>query len=530
MPPPVDPCLAQVSDAARVRWTVRQKLVAMPLRLMFLHAETPLDRIEAAVRREITDLCERAFYAAAASGAPADVREALERGRADGFFPTETLRRHPEMAEWVDKHQRLQRRLTWLLNPEVTREALPTLDPRKDCDQIWCFVKYEFRPEFLYCAWGNAIQRISQSEAISNFFHSTGTAEETPVKRTEDTLLHYYYFFNWGLDSYHGRKAIEGMNQMHGRYFIPNDGMKYVLLNAAFTVLDAFDRVGHRPLTDIERQGYFNAQINMGLAMNIQELNYDWNEMRAWFDGLSEACAEFKPGKLRMWNALEDNFDRDAKIPGVVGRFRRTFEKIGMDNYYRSALGFADPTDAEKAHARRVLGWFRNLRGSLPRGEPYIESLQNFITYPKGVSIEKAGEKKRSPRMPAACPFSGRTIEERNVEPITPPLLHASHAPDVELRTVTWEEVNGHRREGDLWVVFGGQVYDVSAFARNHPGGLTVLLNGAGRDMTKAFDKAGHSDLTRTFTLNYRIGRIEPGPPPAWKRPESAPYADLQTH
>lgn len=514
---------------------------------MFLHADTPQDRIERAVSRELVDLCERATRAINAlaldNGSAPEGRaalNALERGRVEGFFPREELkniagshhspRLASELGTWIEKHERLERRLRWLLNPEVTRAALPTLDPREDCDQIWCFVKYEFRPEFLFCAWGNAIERIAQSEAVSNFFHSTGTAEETPVKRTEDTLLHYYYFFNWGLDSMHGRKAIEGMNQMHGRYFIHNDGMKYVLLNAAFTVIDALRTVGHRPLSEVERLGYFHAQINMGQAMNIRELTHSWDEMRLWFDTLSRANAEFAPQKLRMWNSLEDNFDRDAKVPKVVGQFRRTLEKIGMDDTYRSALGFKDPTDQEKARARKVVNWFTSLRESLPRGEPYIESLQNFFTYPKGVDIEAAGEKKRSARMPAACPFSGRTMEERNVEPITPPLLHASHAPDVELRMVTWEEVNGHRREGDLWVVFGGQVYDVSAFARNHPGGLKVLLNGAGRDMTKAFENAGHSDLTRTFALNYRIGRIEPGPPPAWKRPEAAPYADLQTH
>jgi cytochrome b involved in lipid metabolism len=144
------------------------------------------------------------------------------------------------------------------------------------------------------------------------------------------------------------------------------------------------------------------------------------------------------------------------------------------------------------------------------------------------VSIEAAGEKKRSKRMPAACPFSGRPVELREVEPILPPLLHLGDAPAVELRTITWEEVRSHRAEGDLWVVFGGQVYDVSAFATHHPGGLAVMLNGAGRDMTTAFEKAGHSDLTRTFALNYRIGRIESGPPPKWTRPESLVYA--QTH
>jgi cytochrome b involved in lipid metabolism len=85
----------------------------------------------------------------------------------------------------------------------------------------------------------------------------------------------------------------------------------------------------------------------------------------------------------------------------------------------------------------------------------------------------------------------------------------------VELGTLTWEEVLKHRSEDDLWLVWGGHVYDVSSFARQHPGTLKVLLNGNGRDMSKAFEKAKHTALTKVFALNYRIGRIEDKEPPA---------------
>ena len=144
-----------------------------------------------------------------------------------------------EIGRWIDKHTQFERRLRWLLNPEVTRAELNSLDPMTDADQLFAFVKYEFRFEFLFCAWANAIERISQSESVSTFFHGTGAGAKTiRLKRTEDTLIHIYYFMNWGADSYHGRLATASMNQMHGRYFIHNDGMKYVLLNGAISVLD----------------------------------------------------------------------------------------------------------------------------------------------------------------------------------------------------------------------------------------------------------------------------------------------------
>ena len=548
-----DPCLDLVrSTRKRKPWTIKQRLAAIPLRRAFLHQDTPQDRIERAVHRELADLSRRAALAVegmngdeSSARAAAAARAALRQGEAAGSFPRHeltqvqaTLRSERPAAtggsldqtigHWVDKHQQFERRLRWLLNPEVTRIELDSLDPMKDADQLFAFVKYEYRFEFLFCAWANAIERISQSESVSTFFHGTGAAEGNPLKRTEDTLIHIYYFINWGADSYHGRLAADSMNQMHGRYFIHNDGMKYVLLNGIFSVLDSLKRIGHRPITRTELLGYFHSHIVMGKAMRIEELTHDWDEMYDWFGALNKAMSNHTPQKTRMWLSLEDNFDRTARIPGFVSRFRRKFEIIAMDDTYRSALGFEMPDDPTVTKVKRIVDRVTRFRGLLPKGEPYIESLQNFMTYPDGVDIQESGVKARSPRMPRACPFHAKSA------PIDPdyqlPLQNISDAPKLEMKVFSWEEVRQHNKEKDLWVVFNGEVYDVSSFATNHPGGLKVLLGSNGRDMTKAYEKANHTHLTRVFTLNFRIGRIEPGPPPPIVRPEPVVHANAAAH
>jgi hypothetical protein len=420
-----------------------------------------------------------------------------ESGAEQGSAPPPRLRE--ELRVWIDKHCRLEQRLGWLLEPNQTRERLSSLDPLQDAEQIWCFVHYDMRPDFLHCAWGNASKRIAQVESMTAFLHATGRAEAEPIARAEETLYYFYYFFDWGPDSFHGRAAIEGMNRIHGHYFLHNDGLKYVLLNAAFTVLDGLERIGHRPLSDKERLGYFHATIKMGKAMRIQGLSHSWDEMHAWFWEMSRAWGRYSPRKARMWRAIHDGFDRALGIPAWLGGLRRLPELYAMDETFRLALGLRAPSAAEPAALRQLLRLLARMRGQLPVG-PWILSLQNFYSFPNGLAVEELGKLERSPRLPSACPFSGmgqRSPRRREA------------AVEIDLPTLSWDEVKKHDGPDDLWVVFGGYVYDVSSFAENHPGGLDVLQRGVGRDLTHAFEAAGHSDMTKAFTQNFLIGRIE---------------------
>lgn len=53
-----------------------------------------------------------------------------------------------------------------------------------------------------------------------------------------------------------------------------------------------------------------------------------------------------------------------------------------------------------------------------------------------------------------------------------------------ELPCYTREEVAGHRKKDDCWIVLHGQVYNVTSWLKRHPGGARVLMHYAGEDAT----------------------------------------------
>ena len=68
-------------------------------------------------------------------------------------------------------------------------------------------------------------------------------------------------------------------------------------------------------------------------------------------------------------------------------------------------------------------------------------------------------------------------------------------------------DVASHNTAKDLWVVYDGKVYDLSAFVHQHPGGSAILVKQAGRDMTAAFD-AQHGPIERSMLQMYYIGDL----------------------
>eukprot|EP00959_Pyramimonas_sp_CCMP1952_P090083 1885972-Pyramimonas_sp.AAC.2 len=49
------------------------------------------------------------------------------------------------------------------------------------------------------------------------------------------------------------------------------------------------------------------------------------------------------------------------------------------------------------------------------------------------------------------------------------------------------DEVAQHNKDGDCWIIIDNRVFDVTKFARFHPGGKWVLFTVAGKDATEEF-------------------------------------------
>ncbi|XP_045451829.1 cytochrome b5-like isoform X2 [Melitaea cinxia] len=61
-------------------------------------------------------------------------------------------------------------------------------------------------------------------------------------------------------------------------------------------------------------------------------------------------------------------------------------------------------------------------------------------------------------------------------------------------QVIALEEVKKHRSKSSVWIIIHNDIYDVSKFLEEHPGGEDALLEYAGKDGTQGFEDVGHSD------------------------------------
>merc|ERR1712039_846041 len=56
------------------------------------------------------------------------------------------------------------------------------------------------------------------------------------------------------------------------------------------------------------------------------------------------------------------------------------------------------------------------------------------------------------------------------------------------IMSVSASEIAKHSAEKDCWVIVGDEVYDVTTFLADHPGGKKAIMLFAGKDASEEFD------------------------------------------
>lgn len=77
-----------------------------------------------------------------------------------------------------------------------------------------------------------------------------------------------------------------------------------------------------------------------------------------------------------------------------------------------------------------------------------------------------------------------------------------------DVQYYTLQEIRAHNMSKDTWLVIHDQVYDVTRFLEEHPGGEEVLLEQAGSDATESFEDVGHSTDAREMLQQFYIGEL----------------------
>ena len=68
-----------------------------------------------------------------------------------------------------------------------------------------------------------------------------------------------------------------------------------------------------------------------------------------------------------------------------------------------------------------------------------------------------------------------------------------------------------HKTKKDCWVILNNNVYNVTDFLPDHPGGKNAILLYAGKDGTKEFNMLHKPSILKRYGKQYLIGKVKEG-------------------
>jgi hypothetical protein len=276
---------------------------------------------------------------------------------------------------------------------DVLRE-IEKLDPREDNQRIaFLSTTYDF-PWDTRKAYELALIRTFAVPNSSNLMVVTGEFVKRTQKRYDDTVILISEIGFHGYDSPRGRAAIRRMNQIHGRYQIPNEEFLYVLSTFVFEPIRWNAKYGWRKLSEKEKLAGFYFWCEVGRYMNIknvpetieefEKFNLEYERVHFAYSDDNKTLAEVTKNLFLSWF-----------LPKPLWGFGSQFIYGVMDKPMRDAFGFPEPrlwaTWTLQA-ALKIRAFV--MRFLLPRKTPYV--LPPTRTYPSGYKIENVGADKSS--------------------------------------------------------------------------------------------------------------------------------------
>ena len=265
------------------------------------------------------------------------------------------------------------------------------LDPIRDHARIvYLDTCFEF-PFDVTRALELAFFRTFAVPRIAERLGSTGEFVARPLKRYDDTDLLISTFVEQGYDSEAGRAAIRRMNQIHGRFDIPNEDFVYVLSTIVVEPFRWNERFGWRRATEAERTANFEFWRRVAELMNIRDVPPTYEELERFNIDFERERFAFTDAGHRNAIAMVDMFV--GKIPGLPKKLGRRGVHALLDEPLLDALGLPHPTSAERRTAETALRLRARALALKPsRRRPRLRTtMRRRKTYPGGYEIAALG-------------------------------------------------------------------------------------------------------------------------------------------
>ncbi|ROV93473.1 hypothetical protein VSDG_06789 [Cytospora chrysosperma] len=93
-------------------------------------------------------------------------------------------------------------------------------------------------------------------------------------------------------------------------------------------------------------------------------------------------------------------------------------------------------------------------------------------------------------------------------------------------KTFSASDVASHKTPDSLWIIVDQDIYDVTKFQEDHPGGKKILQRVAGKDASKQFWKYHNEGILKKYKGQLQIGSLDSKPKEAEPKLEAKPAAE----
>lgn len=269
-------------------------------------------------------------------------------------------------------------------------QRILTLDPKADCQEIVYLVGVYEYPWLIKKSLEFALFRTYAVPHTSRILAASGQFERHGQKRYDDTSLMLAGIAEHGYDSDYGKKAIQRMNELHGRWNIQNEDMLYVLSTFVFEPTRWHERYGWRKPTTIEKLANYYFWIEVGKRMGIQDIPESMEAYEQFNIEHERTHFRYDEANHKIGSATINVFL--SWYPSVIRPLVEQGLYSFMDDALLRAFGFPKPHASIRwlAHnGLKLLGWL--LRFMPPRSKPYLYTEIPSRTYPNGFKVEELG-------------------------------------------------------------------------------------------------------------------------------------------
>ncbi|MFH9419348.1 oxygenase MpaB family protein [Streptomyces sp. NPDC017529] len=275
------------------------------------------------------------------------------------------------------------RRYDWL--KEIQR-----LDPERDFLRIHRITTtYEF-PWDVARALELALYRTYAVPAIGRLLAETAELTDRTQKRYDDTALLLDTVMEHGFDAEEGRTAIRRINQMHRRYDIGNDDMRYVLCTFVVVPKRWLDLYGWRRLSEHEKHASAVYYRTLGRHMGITGIPQDFQEFERFLDDYEHEHFGWDEGGRRVSDAT---LGLMAGWYGPLAPVVRGASMALLDDALLHAFRYERPKPAVRAVVQGALRLrAKSVRLLPPRRRPhYARQNPEIKGYPNGYRVADLG-------------------------------------------------------------------------------------------------------------------------------------------